>query len=745
MSQLMLSISPEDLYPQAKAALAEQDYAQATLFYEQLAGLEPDTISHIWYLGLSRLLAGYEAEAQFTWMMALSELDPEKAEAQTDELLEILSTEAARQEQLEAWPLAWALRQYLREMLPNDIHNLLHLMRLAVKLHLFEEDYPDQLGVTELLHSQTFPKLDQALVLTTITEVFEEWFAGSPIEALIEAALPHVTNETAIIDALVPKAFELRDRGLVHHVNMASYLAEIALRYRPEEVELLKLMAICHEHAHRYNEAVAVARRALAACQALDDQMICLGFLAIRMLRVAAYWPEAREIFQQQQDLMPKLLEQYTPHPERPIHPTLLTFCSFYTYYLDDAPAKHRQLQNQLAALVQTDTQFQAKSTFEACQKRLAAPIIKTDRKLKIGYVARYMVQHPVGWLARWLMKYHDTENFDIYTYHLHQTETSDFTKHWFVDPVTRSARFEDGTWSGIARHICDNDKIDILIDLDSITYSETCSIMALKPAPIQVSWMGFDTSGIPAIDYFIADPYVLPEQAQDYYSEKIWRLPNTYIAVDGFEIGVPTLRRDQLGISNDAVIYLSAQDGRKRHPDTIQAQIQILRQVPNSYLLIKGIADESSLRDAFEQVADQEGVGRERLRFLERDINETSHRANLGIADVVLDTFPYNGATTTLETLWTGVPIVTQVGQQWAARNSYTMLKNAGIDEGIAWTTDEYIEWGEQLGKDAALRQMIRMKLLQSRQAAPLWNTRQFAKDMEDAYRQMWQKYVEG
>ncbi len=119
-------------------------------------------------------------------------------------------------------------------------------------------------------------------------------------------------------------------------------------------------------------------------------------------------------------------------------------------------------------------------------------------------------------------------------------------------------------------------------------------------------------------------------------------------------------------------------------------------------------------------------------------------HRANLEIADVVLDTYPYNGATTTLETLWMGIPLVTKVGQQFAARNSYTFMMNVGVTEGIAWTDEEYVDWGVRLGRDPALRQQISWKLRQSRQTSPLWNGQQFTREMEKAFRQMWQKYIE-
>ncbi|HEY9813824.1 MAG TPA: O-linked N-acetylglucosamine transferase, SPINDLY family protein, partial [Candidatus Sericytochromatia bacterium] len=363
-------------------------------------------------------------------------------------------------------------------------------------------------------------------------------------------------------------------------------------------------------------------------------------------------------------------------------------------------------------------------------------------KPLKIGYLSNCLRRHSVGWLARWLFQYHDRDKFQIYGYFIGNKKTQDSLQEWYVSQVCKAY---NGSISGleIAEKIAD-DEIDILIELDSITVDITCEAIALKPAPIQATWLGWDASGLPAVDYFIADPYVLPDSAQDYYKEKIWRLPHTYIAVNGFEVGVPTLRRDHLDIPSDAVVYLSAQSSYKRHPSTAQLQLKILKEVPSSYFLIKGAGEEESLNNFFNQLAEEEGVACDRFRFLPPDPTEAIHRANLGIADVVLDTYPYNGATTTLETLWMCIPLVTRVGEQFSARNSYAMMKNAGVTEGIAWTDDEYVEWGVRLGKDAVLRQQISWKLLQSRRTSPLWNGKQFAREMENAYEQMWQIYVD-
>jgi predicted O-linked N-acetylglucosamine transferase (SPINDLY family) len=250
---------------------------------------------------------------------------------------------------------------------------------------------------------------------------------------------------------------------------------------------------------------------------------------------------------------------------------------------------------------------------------------------------------------------------------------------------------------------------------------------------------LGLDASGIPAIDYFIADNYVLPENAQEIYSEKIIRLPNSYLSIDGFEIGVPTRKRADLNIPDDAVIYLTVQSGLKRTLNMIYLQLKILQNVSNSYLLIKGFADKETIRELFLKTADELAISQDRLKFLPNDLNEETHRANLGIADIVLDTYPYNGATTTLETLWMGIPLVTRVGEQFAARNSYTFLKNAGISQGIAWSDEEYLQWGIKLGLDKNLREEVRYQLRQSRQNSPLWNAQQFTRDMENAYEQIW------
>jgi predicted O-linked N-acetylglucosamine transferase (SPINDLY family) len=215
---------------------------------------------------------------------------------------------------------------------------------------------------------------------------------------------------------------------------------------------------------------------------------------------------------------------------------------------------------------------------------------------------------------------------------------------------------------------------------------------------------------------------------------------------VDGFEIANPSLRREHLNIPSHAIVFLTAQSGYKYNLETAKLQMQIIKSVPNSYFLIKdSIKEQSLVQEYLIQLADEIGVNSDRLKFMPAVPLASIHRANLMLADILLDTYPYNGATTTMETLWMGIPMVTRVGQQFSARNSYTMMINAGITEGIAWTDEEYVDWGIKLGTDENLRQQISWKLRKNRQTAPLWNAKQFTREMENAYQQMWQKYIEG
>ena len=727
----------------AEQYFIQEKYSQAAELYEQAIAIEPNTISYYWHLGLLLLLQGQEVEAQMTWMLPITEADEEQLPIWINELFQFLQIEAERREILAEYSLAWLIRQHIREINPGDINNLLQILILSLKLEKFEEvDNLNDWGLIESLSEKENIEINTKLLIQCLKE-FLNTVPLHPINLnLIEASLPYFSNTHQCFSLLLPAAIQIGHT--LRQPVLAASLLELHLRLEPNNVEILRHLATFYQDARNYSQGIETARLCYSLSESLADKIFALHLLLRGLMTAGGYWQEICKTCQELETVFQQFIKAERIPLEEGRILRLLT-PSFAIPHIKDAPTDFRAIHNQVAEIFNFYIQaFGQSAGKNYCHKNSNNRYLSSPtKKLKIGYVSYALRNHSVGWLARWLFQHHDRDKFDIHTYFVNYQLVNDYLQEWYLNQAENPRQLGMNGLE-IADQIY-QDEIDILIDLDSITLDITSEVMALKPAPIQVTWLGWDASGIPAIDYFIADPYVLPNDAQDYYTEKIWRLPQTYIAVDGFEVGVPTLRRDDLDIPMDAVVYLSAQRGYKRHPQTTKWQMQIIKQVPNSYFLIKGPAEEETIKRFFYQIAEEEGVDCSRLRFLPQVFSESVHRANLGIADIVLDTFPYNGATTTLETLWMGIPLVTRVGEQFAARNSYTMMINAGITEGIAWTDEEYIEWGVRLGKDEALRQQVALKLKASRQTAPLWNGKQFTREMEKAYEQMWQRYIEG
>jgi predicted O-linked N-acetylglucosamine transferase (SPINDLY family) len=727
-----------DWQQQAQDYLVQGRYAQATQLYEQAIETEPNQRSYYWHLGLLLLLQEQEEEAQTTWLLALSECEPDEVDLCVQELSQILQAEAERREALAEYSIAWVIRQHLREVCSTNIDNLLRIIGLSIELSLFTDEMFEDIGILEQLRINP-PEINLELVRHTLSHVLLTAPASPLLLDFIDACA-QVLEPGVLMWVLLPAV--MRFGYTCFKPAFAAEIAELFLKIEPTNIEFLSHLAPLYQNAKNYDRGIETAKRRYELVDHLAEKAFSNNLVLRGLLNAGGYWQEALEVAQRHEALLDALIAEQ-PTDLDPVQTARLLNLGYHLVYFKDDPQGWRNRQNQLLAFCQERIQAQA------AERGKHFPHSKRDRtnqRLKIGYLSHCMAMHSVGWLARWLFQHHDREQFELYGYFVNYRDLYDPLQEFYVQQVDHAHQYGTphiDTYLEIADRIY-QDEVDILIDLDSLTLDTSCEVLALKPAPIQVTWLGWDASGLPAIDYFIADPHVLPNNAQDYYSEKIWRLSQTYLAIDGFEVDVPTLRRSDLDIPEDAIVFLSAQRGYKRHRETAKAQMQIVKQVPNSYFLIKGLSDEASIQAFFYDIAAEEGVALERLRFLSDSHSSQAHRANLAIADVVLDTFPYNGATTTLETLWMGVPIVTRVGEQFAARNSYTMMTNVGVTEGIAFSNDEYIEWGVRLGTDKVLRQQVAWKLRQSRQTSPLWNAKQFTREMEQAYEQMWAIYME-
>jgi predicted O-linked N-acetylglucosamine transferase (SPINDLY family) len=733
-------IAPVEWQQQAAKFLIQGNYTQAINIYEQAIEVEPNIKSHYWYFGLILLLQGQDVEAQTTWFMAMLEGEPEELEMWNGELVKVLQTEAERREYLEEYPISWKIRQEIKEINPQEINNLLNIVNLAIKLDTYTGDELTQLGVIEILKLEPLPEVNFELLREILQSLLDGAALLETTLNLVEASLPYFQGKLLeLLKIILPCSLEI---GYSQRFpKIAAKYCELYLQLDEKNTEVLFHLASFYQNCNDFEKGIKTAKLAYSLTTNLADIIFANRQILRGLMTPGGYWEEAENAYKHQLSLISSLIEQKPTNLEQ-VRNIRLYNANYFATYFEDNPRQFRKIQNELLQVTQANCENYTQQHVDKFRQGIAQrkQHQSSTKKLKIGYLSHCLKRHSVGWLAKSLFQHHDKEKFEINGYFLNTNPICDPLHEWYLSQVDKAYKSSDVVET--AQQIYE-DEVDILIELDSITLDTTCEIMALKPAPIQGTWLGWDASGVPNIDYFIADPYVLPESAEEYYSEKIWRLPQTYIAVDGFDIGVPTVRRSDLDIPSDAIVYLCTQRGFKRHPETTRMQLRIVKEVPNSYFLIKGPADEELTKDFFYKLAEEEGVDTSKMRFLPDVAFESIHRANLGIADIVLDTFPYNGATTTMETLWMCLPLVTRVGEQFAARNSYTMMINAGITEGIAWSDEEYIEWGIRLGKDEALRQKIAWDLKASRQTAPLWNAKQFTSEMEKAYEQMWQRYI--
>ncbi|MEG3436148.1 O-linked N-acetylglucosamine transferase, SPINDLY family protein [Pannus brasiliensis CCIBt3594] len=704
------------------------EYDRAVRFYEELIETEPEEIRHYWYLGLAYLLVGREEEARTTWFFVLSGMEETELDTRTAELVAVLEEEANRQTELDTLDRVWLIRGYIREIVPDYLDNLLRLILVEARLDRF---HPDRLQEWDIIDLVATREIDPRLL-----EQGLEMAIGYPHTHSIEfarAGLSHFPEPPECLARILIKTKQIAYQRKLPHFS--SDLLEVFREQYPDDLQIAVNLFWFYISTPNFDKSYRLARQLYEQSTSLDLQLLSKSLLFNGMLR-GSRWNEIPAVCQEYK----ALVERWVREQPESIHPlvrdNLLTVMNPISYY-EDNPEANRPL------LERIGTYFVTKYRESIARSEIAysRPKERASQKIKLGYIAQTFRRHPVGLLSRWVMQYHDRERFHL-TFYLIDQPVDEITRQWFFGPEDTTRLFP-GDPLAIARQIRE-DEIDILIDLDSGTTVSVSRVMALKPAPVQVNWLGFDSSGLPTIDYLLADPYVLPEKAQDYYFEKIWRLPHAFVAVDGFEVAVPTLRREDLGITAEAVIYLSSQTALKRNPPMIQLQMRILKAVPNSYFLIQGISNEMALRELLLSIAEKEGVSGERIKMMPLYQPTELYRANLTIADVILDTYPFNGGTTTLEALWMGIPVVTKVGRQWSSRNGYTLLTNAGITEGIAWNDAEYVEWGIRLGTDARLREEVRWKLRRSRRTSPLWNTRQFTKDLEEAYRQMREIYRE-
>lgn len=365
----------------------------------------------------------------------------------------------------------------------------------------------------------------------------------------------------------------------------------------------------------------------------------------------------------------------------------------------------------------------------------------RTKRKLRVGFLGNCFQRHSVGFLSEATLRNLSRDLLDVVYYYYQGWKNEDMASHDNMYQKFRSHenlhfRFFPGeTKPPQVAAQAREDRIDIMIFMDSITCHDANIVAALRAAPIQIGWLGGDAVGLPEFDYFFADPYILPEDAQADYHEKIIRLPS-YCAVDYLDV-LPADEIDfraKLRIDPQDIVLLTAASAYKRTPECIDAHLQILKAVPNGILIVKGSGEIATVIRRYQERAKELDV-LDRVRFLAQASSVEEHRGQLALVDLVLDTFPYTGATHTMEALYMGVPVLTLVGRHYYGRMSYSLLRNIGLDDCITWSVEEFIERGIQLANNPERLAKAKQTIRESYSKSIIWDPKRLAMAIEKTY----------
>lgn len=361
-------------------------------------------------------------------------------------------------------------------------------------------------------------------------------------------------------------------------------------------------------------------------------------------------------------------------------------------------------------------------------------------RRLRVGYVSGDFRIHPVTAYLEPVLQSHDKSQIEIFCY----------ANHARGDEATERYKSCADHWRNIYQlsdnavtRIIQEDKIDILIDLSGHTENSRITMFAHKPAPLQATWIGyFNTTGLKAMDYIITDRFLLPPEDEHLYTEKPLRLPHSGAVYKIRDLSVEV--NPLPALTNGYVTFGCFNALGKMTPEVVALWAEILKQIPDAKLFLKNQGfNEESVRDAYRAQFASHGVDESRLIFAgfspTKEYLETYHHVDLG-----LDPFPYNGATTTLDSLSMGVPMVSLKGDRLIGHIGESLLAKVGLEDFIAQTKEDYVKKAVAFAKDTQKLANIRANLRQTLMASPMTNPETFTRGLEDAFRKIWVEWCE-
>jgi predicted O-linked N-acetylglucosamine transferase (SPINDLY family)/predicted SAM-dependent methyltransferase len=367
-------------------------------------------------------------------------------------------------------------------------------------------------------------------------------------------------------------------------------------------------------------------------------------------------------------------------------------------------------------------------------------------RRLRLGYMTPNFSDHPVGHVTLQLFPAHDRERFEVHAF------------------ATQARRGGDSTYNKLHRHGVDfyHDLsglphremarrirtlgIDVLIDIDGYMETASTAIMAFRPAPVQIYWMGHAGGlGLSFVDYLLADAIVIQHGEEHLYRERIVRLPECYHVASPAPIAEPGPSRADCGLPADAFVFCAFNNPEKFNRAAFDAWMKILAAVPGSVLWISKVKDVPQQIETLRRQAAERGVDGGRLIFADRLPDKADHYARHRHVGLFLDTLTLNASTTALDTLWAGVPLLAVSGDRFSNRISTTMLTSIGMADMVVDDLDAYVARAIHLATHPDELAALAERLKRNRETTVLFDVPRFARHLEAAYAEMWQRHCRG
>lgn len=559
-----------------------------------------------------------------------------------------------------------------------------------------------------------------------VIALYRDWLrhADSPLAYAIHFNLAVTladAGDTAGAEAAYRQAIRQRADFIPARLNLGTLYENLG---RPEE-------ALAQWAAVLELDAAALARERPLHLQALNNSG--------RLLEVRRRFAEAERMLQRSLDLapdQPKALQHWIHLRQKQ--------CKWPVY--DALPGISPERMVEASSALSTLSLFDDPARQLAAAHRLIAERVTpglpalagaagyAHAKLRIGYLSSDFCLHPVALLTAELFELHDRERFEIYAF-CSSPEDGSALRQRVLRAMDRHLHIADMDDAAAARAIraCE---IDILVDLQGLTAGVRPGIFAHRPAPVQLSWLGYPgTTAHPAIDGVIGDAFVFPEGSEAFLTERPIRLPTCFQPGDRRrETGAPPTRSAH-GLPDDAFVYCSFNNNYKFTPEIFAAWMRILHRVPDSVLWL--LADNPWAAENLRREAEQRGIGRQRLIFAAR-VAPPDYLARYRLADLFLDTYPFNAGTTANDALWMGLPLLTRSGRTFASRMAGSLLHAAGLPELVTTGAADYEDKAVELGRDRKKTAALRQRLEQARATSRLFDMARFTRELEASYAQL-------